>query len=154
VSAYFLDTSAIVKRYAPEPGQAWVRSLHNPARGHALFIAQVALAEVVATLCRKERQGVITRAERDTLIDAFHRSRRASYDMVRVTDAVYTAAGNLCRSHNLRAYDAVQLACALAVHVDALARNIPAPTFVCADNDLLVVATAEGLAVVNPNNYP
>ena len=33
MATYFLDTSVIIKRYIFEPGQAWILSLCNPARG-------------------------------------------------------------------------------------------------------------------------
>jgi predicted nucleic acid-binding protein len=71
-----------------------------------------------------------------------------------VSPMLYTSAGNLCRSHKLRAYDAVQLACALGVHNQALASGAPSSIFVCADNSLLNIAIAEGLGVENPNNHP
>ena len=67
---------------------------------------------------------------------------------------IYTAAGNLCRTHRLRAYDAVQLACALALREQTRANKLPDPIFVCADNNLLSIASAEGLDIDNPNNYP
>ena len=39
MGTYFLDTSAIVKRYVPaEQGYAWVAALCYPAQGHKLFI--------------------------------------------------------------------------------------------------------------------
>ena len=41
MGTYFLDTSAIVKRYVPaEQGYAWVGALCHPAQGHKLFISQ------------------------------------------------------------------------------------------------------------------
>ncbi len=33
MSFFFLDTSAVVKRYIQEHGSAWVQSLTNPANG-------------------------------------------------------------------------------------------------------------------------
>jgi hypothetical protein len=65
-----------------------------------------------------------------------------------------TSAGNLCRSHILRAYDAIQLACALGLRDNALAKQAPSPVFVCADLGLIDITTTEGLSVENPNNYP
>jgi uncharacterized protein len=154
VSVYFLDTSGIVKRYAIEQGYQWILNLCTPDQHHALYISQAALVEVQASLCRKERMGTISLADRDTSINNFKRDIRRQYKVVRVTNAIYSAGGDLCRKHKLRAYDAIQLACALAVRDNTLANNRPAPIFVRADNDLLSVATAEGLVTENPNNYP
>ncbi len=154
MSTFFLDTSALIKHYVVEQGHAWMKSLCDRSQGHQLFISQVALIEVVATLCRKAREQSISISRRDALIDLFSRHRRKSYEMVRVTNAIYLAAGNLCRNHKLRAYDAIQMACALAVRADAVSRNMPVPMFVCADSALLAVAAAEGMPTDNPNNHP
>jgi hypothetical protein len=83
----------------------------------------------------------------------FRRDVRRSYVLERVTSAVYTRAGDLCRTHNLRAYDAVQLACALAVR-DKLAALGLSQVFVCAAAILLAFAAAEGLGTEDPNVHP
>jgi hypothetical protein len=56
--------------------------------------------------------------------------------------------------HPLRGYDAVHLACALRLNRALVAQHLPPLVFVCADNDLLSAAAAEGLAIENPNDYP
>jgi predicted nucleic acid-binding protein len=56
----------------------------------------------------------------------------------------------LCRTHALRAYDAVQLASALVVNDDALAYGTGPILFVSADTALLAAAAIEGLLVDNP----
>lgn len=154
MGTYFLDTSAIVKRYVPaEQGHAWVADLCQPAQEHKLFISQAALVEVVATICRKAREQSITLTQRDRLIDTFRQDSQDNYSISLVTTSTYTSAGDLCRTHRLRAYDAVQLACALNLRQEALADEVTAPIFVCADIDLNDVAIAVGLRVVNPNDY-
>jgi uncharacterized protein len=154
MAIYFLDSSAIVKRYFPEQGHTWIVALCDVAQGHDLYIAQPALVEVVAALCRKERERSITLAERDTLITLFREDSKGSYNIWPVTTDLYHAAGDLCRSHRLRAYDAVQLACVLALRQYTLANQAPEPIFVCADAGLLDMAGVEGLRVENPNIFP
>ena len=155
MATYFLDTSAIVKRYIPaEQGHTWMVALCDPTQDYQLYISQVALVEVVASICRKAREQSISTADRDRLIAKFRRDIQNDYDLWRVTTATYTSAGNLCRLHRLRAYDAIQLACALGLRDKALANQAPPPAFVCADLGLLDIATVEGLNVENPNNYP
>jgi hypothetical protein len=36
MALYFLDSSAIVKRYFQEPGHEWIEMLHDPAQGHVI----------------------------------------------------------------------------------------------------------------------
>jgi len=149
--AYFLDTSAIVKRFATEIGYQWVIDLHNPMQQKDLFISQVALVEVVAALCQKERQGAIDREERDALITLFRTTCQKTYNMIRVSNTIYQLAGDLCTKHKLRAYDAIQLACSLTIRNSNTGLDL---TFVCADNGLLAVASHEGLKIENPNLHP
>ena len=153
MAMYFLDSSAVVKRYFPEQGHRWIDALCNAAQGHEIYMAQPALVEVVAALCRREREGSITLAERDALITLFREDSKESYNIWPVTTNLYTSAGDLCRSHRLRAYDAVQLACTLALREYTLAHQVAEPIFVCADVGLLDIAGVEGLQVENPNNY-
>ncbi|MDQ6659860.1 MAG: type II toxin-antitoxin system VapC family toxin [Chloroflexota bacterium] len=153
MSNYFFDTSAIVKRYVPEQGQSFILAICDPAQGHGLYISQAAIVEVVAAICRKARQKSITIPERDILINRFIRDSRRTYGIRLVTTPMYIAAGNLCRSYNLRAYDAVQLACAIGLRDKALINQALPPIFVCADNNLIDIAMAEGLSVENPHNY-
>ena len=70
-----------------------------------------------------------------------------------MTTDLYTSAGYLCRSHRLRAYDAVQLACTLTLCEYTLANQVSELIFACADVGLLDIASAIGLRVENPNNY-
>ncbi len=157
MAIYFLDSSAIVKRYFQEQGHDWIETLHDPAQGHELYIAQAALVEVVASVCRKAREQNMPLEERDTTIDDFRRDVQSIYSVWLVDNALYITAGNLCRSHRLRAYDAIQLACAIAVREDSLV-NQPSETeppdfmFVSADLGLLTIALAEGFSIENPNN--
>ncbi len=154
MATFFLDSSAIIKRYVAEQGQVWIATLCNPTQGHELYIAQVTLVEVVAAICRRAREQGITIEDRDTFISTFRQDSQRAYGVRPVTTATYTSAGDLCLSYRLRAYDAVQLACVLNLRDEALADQGPVPIFVCADNNLIEIAIAEGLSVENPNNYP
>ena len=157
MAAYFLDTSATVKRYVIERGHVWVASLIGSVDQHTVLIDQITTVESVAALCQKARSlnaiQKFTVADRDRAIELFHRDVQDRYDVIPVTTAIFSRAGNLCRFHALRAYDAVQLACALAAR-DSLAQLHLAPIFVSADRQLLAVATREGFATEDPNAYP
>src|SRR5260370_32481036 len=122
MATYFLDTSALVKRYiSTEQGHAWIAAICDPVQGHKLYISQAAIVEVVSAICRKAREQSISAEDRDRLIARFRGDMQSKYDLWRVTTALYITAGNLCRFHPLRAYDAVQLACALGLRDRALA---------------------------------
>ena len=85
MATYFLDTSATIKRYIFEQGQAWILSICNPAQGHDLYISQAALVEVVAAICRRAREKSISIAERDRLITVFRQDSKQGYNILPVT---------------------------------------------------------------------
>ena len=84
----------------------------------------------------------------------FRQDNKQGYNIWPVTTDLYNTAGDLCRSHRLRAYDAVQLACVLALRQYMLANQAPEPIFVCSAFGLLDIARVEELQAENPNNYP
>ncbi|SRR5258707_8586536 len=153
MASYFLDTSAIVKRYFPEQGRSWILDICNPVHGNRLYISQAALVEVVATVCRKAREQLVSVTERDLLINLFWQDSQNNYSVIPVTTSIYISAGNLCRSHSLRAYDAIQLACALSLRDEAAVNQVSLPIFVCADTNLITIASVEDLRTENPNIY-
>jgi predicted nucleic acid-binding protein len=67
---------------------------------------------------------------------------------------VIDLAVELTRRQELRGYDAGQLASAMILNRALLAQELPALTFVSADDNLLAAARNEGLSVENPNWHP
>ncbi len=151
MGVYFLDTSALVKKYVTELGSVWMITLHHRELDHTLIISQATQVEAVATFCRKAREQNIAQriseTDRDRNITLFRKDVRNRYSVVQITSAVCTRAGDLCRIYKLRAYDAMQLACALTVRDKLAVLEIQSPIFVSADAELLYVAGIEGLSV-------
>jgi uncharacterized protein len=58
----YLDSSALVKRYAVERGTAWVVRLADPTARHDLYTVRLTRVEVIAALQRKVRTGEATTA--------------------------------------------------------------------------------------------
>ncbi|MGH2486731.1 MAG: type II toxin-antitoxin system VapC family toxin [Ktedonobacterales bacterium] len=158
--SYFLDSSAIVKRYHHEAGSPWVQSVCAPRQHNTLFIAEIARVEVIAALRRVQRQPNMHSSFVEAMVNAFARHLAQSdpgrampaYHLVPALTSVLELAGNLCnhywdlRPHPLRSLDAIQLASALAV-----AATLPEELIVItSDLRLAAIAQAEGLRVVNP----
>jgi uncharacterized protein len=148
VTAYFFDSSALLKRYVTEIGSGWVRSTISLRSGNTIFVAQITSAELVSALMRRRREGTIpsrtARASR-LLID---RHIRREYQMVRLSDRILFRAEDLLEAYPLRAADALQLASAVE-----LSSRISL-VFVSADIRLTSTATIEGLQTDDPNTYP
>lgn len=152
--AVYLDSSGIVKRYIRETGTAWIQSLCSPASSPSLYTAHVTGAEAMAALMRRTRRGEITAADSAAAIADLQNHLRAEYIPVFITEPLIQRAMGLTKIYRLRGYDAIQLAAALELSGALAALGLPSPLFISADNDLNAAASAEGLAVDNPNIHP
>jgi predicted nucleic acid-binding protein len=153
VGIYSLDTSAVVKRYVSETGSAWINSLCDPASGNSLHIARITAVEVVSALARRHRKGDIDPASFDTLVARFQLDLQTQYEVVEIGAALIDEAMRFAKSHALRGYDAVQLAALSSVQATLKKKQLPLPTLVTADQDLLAAAIAEGFATEDPNTH-
>ena len=154
VNAYFLDTSALVKRYVPELGSNWIQSITVPAAGNFLAISQITWVEVCSAFSRRQREGSLSGDEVDQLMGYFRTDFDNQYEVLEVDRTLIETAGALVMQNPLRAYDSVQLASALRVQSTLVSVPDTQLVFVSADNRLLNIAHSEGLATDNPNNYP
>jgi predicted nucleic acid-binding protein len=150
----YIDTSALVKRYVAEAGSAWVRRMVARPVHQVIYTAALTEVEVRSALHRLVREGRldVVQAQRLTQRVLQHFTRR--YQLIRITRPVVAEAGRLVEGYPLRAYDAVQLACALTVRRSMHRRGMLPPLFVAADDALLAAAAAEGFAVDNPLLHP
>lgn len=158
MAVYFLDSSALVKRYVAETGSGWIGTITDPASGNRIYVANIAGVEVPAALNRRVREGTLNAADAATGITDFEHDLNNQYNAIQVTDPLVASAAVLTGRYPLRAYDAIQLAAALEVNgqIQALGPQtavLLAMTMVGADRNLNNAAAAEGLAVDNPNNH-
>jgi predicted nucleic acid-binding protein len=141
----FADSSALVTLYADEPGRDHLASENQP-----LIVGQLARVEVPAALWRKSRMGELDAQAARVLTDEFEAdyfgtdSEPPRFAAVAVTAAVFEEAARLCAVHGLRAYDAVQLSCALA----ARGADSDCATFAAYDETLRRAAAAEGFGLL------
>jgi uncharacterized protein len=154
VNIYFLDSSALIKRYVVEIGSPWIKTLTDAQTGNSLLLVRITWVEVLSAFARRQREGGITAAEVAALIAKFRSEFNSRYRVIEVDLALVERAGELIVQYPLRAYDAVQLASALRVQSLLTSMPVTQLVFISADNRLLDIAQSAGLAIDNPNNYP
>jgi uncharacterized protein len=138
-----------VKLYADEPGHVQVRKLPAP-----LVVSALARVEVAAGIWRKHRTGEreLDLDDTMTLIRAFQvdyagaPNKPARFLTIAVTDSILERAAGLAGAHGLRAYDAVQLASALATRE----LDKRCTTLASFDHELIRAAVSEGFEVLPP----
>lgn len=153
MSYFFLDSSALVKRYLTETGTDWVDALTDPSSGNTIAMAEITRVEVAAALAARHRAGAITLAERDEAVSLLLRHCETEYRITPLSPEIIRRAVDLTQNHRLRGYDAVQLATALAASGSLTTADLPALSFVVADEDLVSAARSEGLQSDNPNRH-
>jgi len=154
MTTYFVDTSALVKRYVDEKGSAWLRAVFDADPPPTIVIVHLAIVEIISAFTRRLREGTLTAVEYAQLQDSFRADCLDEYEIVVAVGDIIDEAIRLLERHPLRAYDAVHLAAAVVVNRQLLANHLPPLVFLSADDRLNHAARAEGLAVDNPNDHP
>jgi uncharacterized protein len=153
VTLYFLDSSAIVKRYVPEVGTEWIQEICDRQLNHPLFVAGITWVEVLSAVACRHREGSFSAAQISQIHLAIQNHWSSQYRIVEIEQTLIRRAGELVNQYPLRAYDAVQLASALRVQEALTNAQLPGLVFLSADDRLLMTAQAAGLLVDNPNHY-
>jgi predicted nucleic acid-binding protein len=153
VSNYFLDSSALVKRYIPEIGSAWIQGIILPATNN-IFIASITRSEVVSAVMRRSRESSISSRTAKAVRLLMDRHSVRQYTIIALTDGVVKRSEDLLEAYPLRAYDSIQLASALELNQKLITNGLSALVFLSADNRLLSIATSVGLVTDDPNLHP
>lgn len=150
---YYFDASAFAKHYLIEPGSQWINKLLQRTAQDRFVSTELIGVEVVCAIARAEREKRISIALRNGLAARALEENRSLLKLTGVSHQVLTQASQLALRHTLRAYDAIHLATALRILSETLLLELPAPTFISADNNLLAAARAAGLTAENPNEH-
>ena len=154
MTEYYLDASALVKRYTDEPGSTWIRQITDPDAQNTILLAEITLAEVAAALAAKQRApGGITLQQKNRVLSRFLQDCDEHYLLLPVDRPAIDRAIDLTQNHRLRGYDAVQLATAVGIGVTLRSQNLHSPVFVASDDDLLGAGESENLSVENPLDH-
>jgi predicted nucleic acid-binding protein len=142
VPAYYVDTSALVKRYHVEPGSQRVDQLFgDPAS--TFLTANIALTEVTSALDRKVQEGMLTRDALTTVLAAIARDLLEDFWLIEIERVHILKSQELILRHHLRTLDALHLAVLLSL------KDL-APVLVSSDQKLLEAARQERFAVLDP----
>ena len=141
---YYLDSSALVKRYVAESGSARIKEL---VEGDAnIAVSWLALPETLAAVVRRAKGGSISIEDLASIKAQLHRDMQR-FMIVEVSDAPVEGVEALIDRHALRGADSIHLATALW-----LKKATKSPVvFVASDHELLTAAHAERLKILNPS---
>lgn len=69
--AYYLDTSALLKRYITEDGSQWVRGIFR-SPDHILITSRITQVEAASAFARRVREGTLTILRQDQALSLLY----------------------------------------------------------------------------------
>jgi predicted nucleic acid-binding protein len=147
----FVDSSALLKLYIPEPGAVWMTQTVRPG---GIAVSDLAITEIGVTLTRLARMGLLPEREARDTWKLFRRDVRG-FLIYRLDRAALVGAANIAAriAMPLRSLDALQLRGSIEAAADARRARQAPPTFVSADDRLLRAAASLGFATDNPLDH-
>lgn len=137
---YYLDTSALAKKYVLEPGSEKLAKLLS--QSSYLLTSFLTELEILATLERAKKMRRMDSPVLRTAVNTFEREiESGEISLIPFDASIHKISKRLVRQRHLRAPDAIQLATALSLGPAFKERFI----FLGADRSLLDAARLEGL---------
>jgi predicted nucleic acid-binding protein len=149
--SFYVDASALAKRYSPEIGTPLMNHLFGSVPTNRLCVLNIGIAEVVAVLVRKRNAGRLAAALFAQAVLNVRTELVSPQNLNRVTadDSLVTAALPLIDAHSINATDGIILCSALDIAA-ALRSSADELALVASDQRLLRAAQAEGLVTFDP----
>ena len=145
---FYLETSALLKRYRSEKGTDLVEELfESKSKSDSLLTSRFTLVEVSSVLTRLRRAGTLSRQASEIVLRELAGDFQGPAYVLSVSDSTLDSATLLTQEYALRASDAVQLASALEVRDSGSGGAV---FFVCSDGKLNNAASESALAVLDP----
>jgi len=133
IDCYFLDASALVKRYMPENGSELINQLIENVQNNRLFLLIITFGEVISIFVRKRNGQQILDTEYCQAVVDFNNEflNNTEITIQSVTDDLVRNSLSLIESYSINATDAIILECALGLDCELRAK----------DDDLVLVTT-------------
>ena len=153
MNSFFLDGSALAKRYVPEIGSALVDVLVDTVAEQRIYLLNIGYAEVVSVLVRKKNAGGISAAGFSQALLNIEREviRSLGKHLLSFDNSVASDALAFIVKHAINATDAIVLRVALDI-AQLLRAGGDDLVLVASDQRLLRATQVEGLTTFNPES--
>ena len=148
---FWLDASALAKRYLPETGTLLVNYLFAHVPLQRLICLFEGIGEVISIFVRHRNAGAITVSGFNQIIQDFQSEvpRCVELEKIHPTESQVVASWEFIETHSINSTDAIILHCALDKAIE-LRTDEADLIMVSADLRLLRAAEIEGILTVNP----
>jgi len=150
-NAFYMDASALAKRYFPERGSAHVDIILDTVPPDRICVLNVSVGEVVSILVRKRNAGTISAANFAQALINFEAEivHSAAIAKLPIGTRLAVASLSLIVRHSINSTDAVTLKSALILAAKRRGAGDDV-VLVASDQRLLRAAGAEGLITFDP----
>jgi len=152
-TSFYLDASALAKRYVPETGSPQVDAILDATPPRRIIVLNVGAGEVVSIFVRKRNAGLLSASDFGQALAGFEAEIIAAARVTKlpVTNRLAWSSFPLIAAHSINSSDAVLLKSALNL-ARRLRRASDDLVLVASDQRLLGAAHAEGLSTFNPES--
>jgi predicted nucleic acid-binding protein len=142
---YFIDTSALFKRYVFEQGSSFMDRIFS--EDSSVYISTVTICEIISNLRRLvDIDNLISDKEFTTIKSVFLSDiGNEMIDIIGLSPSIILKSLDICSGEYVTPLDSIQLSSALSI--------VEKPIFVCSDIKLLRLAAKWGLQTINPVDY-
>ena len=148
MAVFYLDTSALVKRYRTEQGTEVVEELlANPSPDDRFFICFLSIIELTSGVLRLATGGQLRGDTANRILARFRLDVRELFRVWPLNEQVAAEAVTVAEQHKLRSGDAIHLAAAQQIAGAASGAQV---VMVSSDRELVDAAQAAGLAALDP----
>ena len=109
---YFLDTSALVKRYHSEKGTDKIDQIFSED-DRAIVISNITLTEMVSAINRKKEDKIISKEDQDIALSKFFHDAIKDFLVIELDGEHIKGSIMLVLKRNIRTLDSLQLAVAV-----------------------------------------
>jgi predicted nucleic acid-binding protein len=146
---YYLDSSALLKRYKTENGSRRVIELFESALpADELFTSQFTILEITASIARLRKGGLLDEEAQGRLMNQLLLDSAGRMEVVLLRPELISDAMQYSQKYALKGPDSIQLASAVAARRAGAQPNL---VFVAADRELVEAAGQEGFDILNPD---
>lgn len=148
MAVFYVDTSALVKRYRTELGTEVVEELlGTPRPQDRFFISFLSIIELTSGVLRLAKGSQLREDTAQEILARFRDDVREAFRVWPLDEDIAVAAVTAAEEHRLRSADSIHLATAQAIASLVSGTRV---VMVSSDQELLDAAEAAGLAPIDP----
>ncbi|MBI4303231.1 MAG: type II toxin-antitoxin system VapC family toxin [Chloroflexi bacterium] len=148
MTVYYLDTSAIIKRYREEKGTDVVDQLiDHPLTGDRFYTSFLSVLELTSGVMRLTQSNRLKENEAREIIARFREDLRTHFRVWPIDNDITTSAVGIVEEYKLRAADAIHMATALAIFSALSGQH---PLLVTSDREMLEAVKSSHHGALDP----